>query len=120
MADLCKGLRANRNFYVLDATRRALTDSEEMNSSDAIGEARAMELTAFDGKLVTPPGKGAADAGADRFSARWLRSGKAARTYGCIAAAATSQMAQGCSGSGGVNTGDVHPPPRATISASEA
>ena len=40
--------------------------------------------------------------------------------YGCVAAAATSQSAQGCSGSGGVNTGDVHPPPRATISASDA
>jgi hypothetical protein len=37
-----------------------------------------MELTAFDGKLVTPPKKSAADAGADRFSARRLRAGKAA------------------------------------------
>ncbi len=80
---------------------------------------RAMELTAFDGKLVTP-GRRAADAEGDRFSDRRLRSGTAARTYGCIAAAATSQMAHGCSDSGGVNTGDVHPPPRATISASDA
>jgi hypothetical protein len=29
-------------------------------------------------------------------------------------------MAQGCSDSGGVNTGEVQPPPKATISANEA
>ena len=80
---------------------------------------RAMELTAFDGKLVTARKRRRGRGRRSIFrSPAPLR--KAARTYGCIAAAATSQMAQGCSGSGGVNTGDVHPPPRATISASEA
>ena len=105
VADLCKGLRTKRNFYALDAARRALTDSAWLISANAVGgQPRSMEsITAFDGKLVTPRGRG-----------------REPSTYGCVAAAATSQMAQGCSGSGGVNTGDVHPPPRATISASDA